>query len=127
MSELRTLAEHCHFGGMLNKMLRDRLVCGVNDKAIQRRLLLETDVTLENIEKVARTIEAAAQITHALNNASDLPCKSDCVHHTADRRPGVNKRSCYRCGSKDHTAPDCKFKQAKCHGCGKMGHLQSLS
>ena len=122
MSEFHALAEHCNFGGTFNTMLRDRLVCGVNDKAIQRRLLSETDLTLENIEKVARAMEATAQNTHALNNASDLPCKSDGVHHTADRRPGVDKRSCYCCRSKDHTAPDCRVKQAKCHGCGKIGH-----
>ena len=39
VSELRSLAEHCNFGAMLDLMLRDRLVCGINDDAIQRRLL----------------------------------------------------------------------------------------
>ena len=39
MAELRTLSEHCEFGNVLDEMIRDRLVCGVNDDRIQRRLL----------------------------------------------------------------------------------------
>ena len=57
-------------------------------------------------------MEAAAQNTYTLNNiASDPPCKSDGVHYTVDKRSGGGKRSCYCCGSKDHSPPDCKFKQ----------------
>ena len=39
VAELRALARHCNFGDSLNDLLRDRLVCGINDDAIQRRLL----------------------------------------------------------------------------------------
>ena len=35
---LRKLTEHCDFRDSLEDMLRDRLVCGVNDEKIQRRL-----------------------------------------------------------------------------------------
>lgn len=35
VSELRALSEHCNFGDTLDTMIRNRLVCGVNDKAIQ--------------------------------------------------------------------------------------------
>ena len=31
VSELRALAQKCNFGGTLDNMLRDRLVCGVNN------------------------------------------------------------------------------------------------
>ena len=36
VSELRSIAEFCNYGESLNDMLRDRLVCGINDSAIQR-------------------------------------------------------------------------------------------
>ena len=29
---------------------------------------------------------------------------------------------CYRCGG-EHLAPDCKFKNAECHICKKVGHI----
>ena len=32
--------------------------------------------------------------------------------------------ACYRCNSTRHLAKDCKFKTAKCHHCGKVGHIQ---
>ena len=46
VAQLRHLSEHCQFGDTLNDMLRDRLVCGINDQRIQRRLLVESDLTL---------------------------------------------------------------------------------
>ena len=33
------------------------------------------------------------------------------------------KNSCYRCGRTNHSAADCKFKDAECHHCGKKGHI----
>lgn len=41
MAELRRIAEHCKYGDTLDKMLRDRLVWGINDDSIQKKLLQE--------------------------------------------------------------------------------------
>ena len=41
LAELRALTQHCNFGGMLEDMLRDRLIIGINDLMLQRRLLAE--------------------------------------------------------------------------------------
>ena len=46
VAELRNLSEYCEFGDLLEKMLRDRLVCAVNDECIQRRLLAESQLEL---------------------------------------------------------------------------------
>jgi len=35
VAELRHLSEHCNFGTSLNEMLRDRIVCGIEDQKIQ--------------------------------------------------------------------------------------------
>lgn len=42
VAELRQLSEHCDFGTVLDDMLHDRLVCSINNDAIQHRLLGET-------------------------------------------------------------------------------------
>lgn len=47
LAELRKLAQDCNFGDSLMMMLRDRLVCGINDDRIQRRLLWEDRLTFE--------------------------------------------------------------------------------
>ena len=39
LAELRNLARYCDYGQSLDDMLRDRLVCGINDGKIQQRLL----------------------------------------------------------------------------------------
>ena len=38
---LRNMAEHCNYGSSLENMHRDRLVSGINNARIQRRLLSE--------------------------------------------------------------------------------------
>jgi len=44
VAELRRLSEHCKFENTLNDMIRDRLVCGIDDDALQKRLLAEPDL-----------------------------------------------------------------------------------
>jgi hypothetical protein len=46
VAELRKIAEYCEYGAVLNDMLRDRLVCGIFDRTVQRRLLQQVDLTL---------------------------------------------------------------------------------
>ena len=43
---LRKAAEHCNYGESLSEMLRDRLVCGITNSAVQKRLLAEKELTL---------------------------------------------------------------------------------
>ena len=42
-------------------MLRDRLVCEVNDSRLQRRMLAETDLTFGKALELAQAIKAAEQ------------------------------------------------------------------
>ena len=44
ITNLRSLLEHCN-GESLEAMLRDQLVCGINDGLIQKRLLAEPKLT----------------------------------------------------------------------------------
>ena len=40
LANLRAASEYCEFGDSLEKMLRDRLVYGINDRTIQKWLLV---------------------------------------------------------------------------------------
>ena len=40
-------------------MLRDRLVCGIQDHRLQHRLLAETDLTFQKALDISQAIEAA--------------------------------------------------------------------
>ncbi|KAJ8338235.1 hypothetical protein SKAU_G00372010 [Synaphobranchus kaupii] len=70
VAELRQIAHDCNYGQTLEQMLRDRLVCGINDDRIQRRLLAETDLTFEKAYKMAVAAEAASR------NVIDLQAKA---------------------------------------------------
>ena len=51
---LRRLTEHCDFGVRLEDMLRDRLVCGINEPTLQRRLLAQDKLTFKTRWKCPR-------------------------------------------------------------------------
>ena len=59
VSELGTIAISCNFGEMYKKMLKDRLVCGVQDDRIERRLLVEIKLDFKKALEMAITTEAA--------------------------------------------------------------------
>ena len=59
VADLRRLAEFCNFGDTLEKMIRDRLVCGINDAAIQKKLLAEAGLTYERALTMAQGLETA--------------------------------------------------------------------
>ena len=76
VAELRRLAHDCNFGTTLEQMLRDRLVCGINNDRIQRRLLSETDLTFEKAFQVAVAAEAASKNVQDLQSKAPLACNS---------------------------------------------------
>lgn len=63
-------------------MLRDRLVCGINEDRIQRRLLLETNLTVESALSRAQAMESANK------NVQDLQIKTGAMSCNAVRTGG---------------------------------------
>ena len=71
IAELRHLTEHCKFGlALLSEMLRDRLVCGINDHSIQKRLPGESDLDFDKALGIATSMEAAAANARDLSKAT---------------------------------------------------------
>ena len=54
VAELRKLSKHCNFRDTLDDMLRDRLVCGINDQWVQRCLLAEPTLTFTKAMELAQ-------------------------------------------------------------------------
>ena len=54
VSKLQELAKSCHFENLLDIMLRDRLVCGINNVAIQCQLLMQPTLTLKQALDIAQ-------------------------------------------------------------------------
>ena len=67
MSELRSIAKFCNFDNTLEDMLRDRMVCGIADNIIQKKLLVEDPLTLAKALEIANEMELAAKNSATLN------------------------------------------------------------
>ena len=100
VADLRRLAEHCEFGTALNKMLRDRLLHGINDERIRDKLLQEKNLTQDRAIAIAQGVESATKNLQEMK----APTKPDQVHKVFRRRhPPVGKDvTCHRCGVPGH-------------------------
>ena len=123
IAELRRLTEDCEFGEALHDMLRDRLVCGVKNARIQKRLLQETNLKFEDALKIARAMETADK--NSAEMYRPLPVfeqsQNDAVHQTSSG-DGEVKPKCFRCLG-THSPSNCRFKTAECWKCKKVGHV----
>ena len=117
VAELKKLSEYCEFGDSLDNMLRDRLVCGLRDVKVQRRLLAEGKLTFAKAFELAQVAELTDK------NVADLqrPQTPEAVH-AVKRSGSPPQNSCFRCRGK-HKASDSRFKGAECYCCGEKGHL----
>ena len=69
---MRLITEHCKFD-VLESMLCDRLVCGIQAPQIQRRLLAESKLTFKQVFEIAQAMEFADQDAKTLLNNSSPP------------------------------------------------------
>lgn len=124
LAELRKFATHCNFGGNLNEVLQDRLVCGLRNMQIQKRLSAEANL------KYSKAVKIAAAMETAVRDASELQSELNPVPHV-DKLTESNKTTrakpaattyCYHCGKNTHMAHKFFYKDQNCHHCRKQGH-----
>uniref|UniRef100_A0A8C5MWZ0 CCHC-type domain-containing protein n=1 Tax=Leptobrachium leishanense TaxID=445787 RepID=A0A8C5MWZ0_9ANUR len=133
VAELKKLAQYCEYGPTLPQMLRDRLVCGVNDDRMQRRLLSEVDLTFEKALTMCLAMESADRNIKDLQGFSgDEESQSQRSHQgqsvvhnvgAVDKRGWKTDYECFRCKG-NHAPHECKFINELCHHCQKRGHIK---
>ena len=133
MAELRRLATHCEFKTYLTEALHDRLVCGLRNESVQRRLLGVKDLTLQQAMEISQGMEAADHNAKSLKGSEAAVHKLQ-THHDAPRRQTPTRNTtthtkpipCYRCGRSSHDQKDCRFHEAVCNFCNKKGHIATV-
>lgn len=117
LAELRKLSEHCEFKD-LEEMLLDRLICGMRDERIQRRLLADANLTFKKVRDEALADESANR------NISELKANYNSAHQvesTINKQQEGKKRSCFRCNG-SHLQENCEHVSTQCRYCTKIGH-----
>lgn len=134
VADLRRLSEHCKFTELEN-MIRDQIVCGVRDEALQKRLFVESKLDMKKALEMAIAAEAAVK------NVQDVRAPLDSAIHKVGKgnyhynkssqgkptgkHPNVNRswtKPCFRCTA-PHDPANCGFKTAVCNYCKQRGHI----
>ena len=91
---------------MLEVMIHDRLVYGINDGAIQKRLLAEPKLSLAKAVEITQATETAAQSMRKLRVKSEsdaTPSQPTSAVNKTSATPPWSGPTCYRRGNKGHT------------------------
>lgn len=117
-TNLKHLASTCNFGTLLNEALQDRLVCGLRNKEIQKKLLTEE----HNFNKALKKVLSAEKDVTAFSQEDTTPLhKLDCegrwTYHLRRicRPPGKGQ------GKKPHNQNQ-NNSTSECLSCRKTGH-----
>ncbi|GFW04090.1 uncharacterized protein K02A2.6 [Trichonephila clavipes] len=137
-AELQKLLIHCNFGNNLSTMLRDKLVMGLKNENIQKKLLAEDKLTYEKAKSIALAMESAQRDVCEIQNqmvsikklhsSQDKTIKKDFskFKKSEPTKKFDKSRKCYRCDSTQHLAHECKHKNTQCRNCLKNGHLAKV-
>lgn len=113
VTDLKNKARECEFGELEQSLIKDRLICGIRDDTVRRRLLRESDLTLVKAIDACRSNEATAEQMQHLNQ--DLPKGASAVPvHAVDFE-------CNKCGGV-HKPRQCPAYGRNCHRCNKLNH-----
>lgn len=139
VAELRKLAEQCDFKEYLEEAIRDRLVCGIRNEAIQRKLLSEEDLTLKKAFEVASGMELVAsqatslhqdsvhgdQSSMAVKKIQMSGAKKNPQRHSQKKPLSKTQPTCkcYRCGKEGHSQEKCFYKDKTCNSCGHIARV----
>lgn len=130
-TELRKLASTCEFKDLRDGLIRDRMICGINNQTIRERLLRESDLTLEKALNICRASEHSKQQmktisgTHNANiDALKRRTGRNFTNVTESPRAQANDRrmSCGNCGTY-HKPRSCPAYGKQCANCSRLGHF----
>lgn len=91
LTELRTLAQQCEFGALEDRMLRSRIILGINDRVLQQRHVLENLSYTKTVE-ICRASEQGKERFNEIQDA--CATRIDAVKSKAN--------TCFKCGFDKH-------------------------
>ena len=147
VTRLQGLAKTCEFYDV-DEMIQDQVINKCASNNLCRRLLRETDLKLDGLLDIARSIEASNLHANTMEANSEQPGQQLNQISTESRGPDHRKRNknrknskhssgkgkdtkqvvCFCCGHVGHRAkdPSCPANGKTCSACGKQGHFAGV-
>lgn len=130
---LKKQVKNCNFRDQEERMLRDRIVLGIYDKNLQRRLLEANDLTLQKAVDLCRASEISrdqcSQIQQASQSAAVDAVQGSSGQPAAESRTKAKYSSnskeynCKKCGTW-HKPRNCPAYGKICSNCHKPNHFK---
>ena len=147
---MRNKARTCEFENLQDSLIRDRIVCGIDDKNIRERLLRDNNLTLDRATAIVKASETSKSQVHELDGKNIDAIRKQNSHHKQNnyqnqtpmrKSPQIPKKShpnnnitsaisnnfskqtksCYYCGTKHGRL--CPAFGQQCSKCGKSNHF----
>lgn len=136
VTDLRTKAKSCEFGTLHDSLIRDRIVCGIDNKNVRQRLLRNNELTLEAAINDVRVAETSKTQTEAVTNpaveaaAVNINSKNKKSKQARDPPPKIDpkqsKKICGCCGFR-HKPRECRAYGQTCKKCQGKNHFAHVS
>ena len=123
---LRNLAKTCNYCTLEENLIRDRIVMGIRENSTRKRLLQESELTLNRCIDICRANESTAIQLKAIGNEEDVNVvKKKSVHGSKGAQKRVSKDiDCKYCGRKHiGKKEDCPAWGKSCSKCGMQNHF----
>ena len=142
VTALYCLSEHCQYGNLRDKMIRDRIIVGLHDSSLSEKLQLEPELTLEKAVTSAHQGESVKKIVRAEESSPNIDTmhskqiQGETEEPTANKptlkqyrkaNPVTDSNMCTRCGKCLHFGQQqCPARDATCRKCHRRGHFQVM-
>ena len=113
VTSLRSKAKACEFGAMKDEMIRDRIVCGINDSKTRSVLFSKPNLILKRAIEICELQESAESSSMHKTSTQDnhkkdsSKCKFCGSNHSRKECPAYGK-TCAKLGKRNNFATLCK-------------------
>ena len=127
IDDLYKLAQTCQFGELTNELIRDRIVVGIRNNDLSRKLMQDENLDLNKAVKQAKASEMIKEHQEILKANISFVKRDD----STKRRPKFSatqekEKKCFNCGGKFHRRQECPARNATCFKCQQKGHFRSV-
>ena len=129
LARLRNLEKICDFGNLKDRMIRNRIVLGIQNNETRRKLLASSEQTLEAITKLCKSEERATTTLRKIQ--ADEAVNVNAVYgsgpnRTSERNKGQQiSKDCKYCGRSHPPKKEaCKAFGKTCNYCKGLNHFE---